>query len=195
MKRAFDLVLAAVLGLLLLLPALVVAVAVRLGSPGPALYRAERVGRGGRRFRMLKFRTMRVGADSGSGITTRDDDRVTGLGRFLRAFRIDEWPQLWNVLVGDMSLVGPRPETPRFVALDDPLWQEVLSIRPGITGLAQLDFADHEQDLLGDDDPERDYRERVQPAKLAMDARYVRTRSLGGDVVLLVRTLFRVVTP
>lgn len=193
MRRVLDLALVIAVAPFLLLPGLVVALLVRLTSPGPVLYRAERVGRHGRPFRMLKFRSMREGAHTGSGITTREDDRITPLGQVLRRFRIDEWPQLVNILRGDMSFVGPRPETPRFVQLEDPVWQEVLGIRPGVTGPTQLDFADREQEWIGDVDPERDYLDRVQPAKLALDVAYVRNRTLVGDLVLLLRTALRAI--
>jgi lipopolysaccharide/colanic/teichoic acid biosynthesis glycosyltransferase len=188
MKRAFDVALSLVGIVLLLVPSILVAAAVKLGSRGPVLYRAPRVGRGGRTFRMLKFRTMADGAP-GPRVATAGDPRVTSVGRILRTARIDEWPQLWNVLAGDMSLVGPRPEDPRFVDADDAAWSRVLSVRPGIAGPTQLAFADRETELLGAADPERDYRERVLPAKLRSDVAYVDGRSLGGDVAILARTL------
>jgi lipopolysaccharide/colanic/teichoic acid biosynthesis glycosyltransferase len=190
MKRALDIALA-LAGLVVLAPVLVVvAFAVKLGSRGPVLFHAERVGRGGRTFRMHKFRTMTADA-AGPRVTTDADPRVTRVGRALRRTRIDEAPQLWNVLVGEMSLVGPRPEDPRFVDAADATWRRVLSVRPGITGPAQLVFADVETRLLGDADPERDYRERVLPEKLAVDLAYVERRSLGRDLGLLARTLLR----
>ena len=190
MKRTFD-VCASLLGIAALAaPSLLVAVAVKLSSRGPVLHRAARVGRGGRRFDALKFRTMRAGA-GGPAVTTADDARVTRLGRVLRRTRVDEWPQLWNVLVGDMSLVGPRPEDPRFVDEADPAWRLVLAVRPGITGPTQLAFADLEQAALSAADPERDYRERVLPAKLRSDAEYVERRTFGGDLALLARTGLR----
>jgi lipopolysaccharide/colanic/teichoic acid biosynthesis glycosyltransferase len=189
MKRALD-VAVALAGLAVLAPLLVVvAAAVALESRGPALFNAVRVGRDGRRFRMRKFRTMTVDAD-GPRITTADDARVTRLGRVLRATHLDEVPQLWNVLVGEMSLVGPRPEDPAFVDADDPAWRRVLSVRPGITGPAQLRFSRREQDALGAADPERDYRERVLPEKLRADVEYVERRTFVGDVLLLLRTPF-----
>jgi len=189
MTRAFDVVVAAVV-LLALAPLLVVvAIAVKLGSRGPALFHAERVGRGGRRFRMHKFRTMTRGGD-GPRVTTAADPRVTSVGRPLRATHLDEAPQLWNVLVGDMSLVGPRPEDPAFVDVDAPAWRRILSVRPGLTGPTQLRFAAVERATLGAADPERDYRERVLPAKLLADVEYVERRTFVGDVVLLLRTPF-----
>jgi lipopolysaccharide/colanic/teichoic acid biosynthesis glycosyltransferase len=188
MKRAFDVV-ASMLGLVVFAPLLiVVALAVKLGSRGPALFHADRVGRDGRRFRMHKFRTMSPAA--GPRITTSDDPRVTSFGRVLRATHLDEAPQLWNVLVGEMSLVGPRPEDPAFVDADDPTWRRVLSVRPGITGPTQIRFSRNEQASLGAADPERDYRERVLPEKLRADAEYVDRRTFVGDVIVLLRTPF-----
>jgi lipopolysaccharide/colanic/teichoic acid biosynthesis glycosyltransferase len=190
MKRPFDLAVA-VVGLALLVPLLLlVGLAVRLSSPGPALFAAQRVGRAGRPFRLWKFRTMAAAA-AGPRVTTTDDARVTSIGRYLRRTRLDELPQLWNVLVGEMSLVGPRPEDPRFVDVDDATWRRVLSVLPGVTGPAQLEFADREQALLGSRDPERDYRDRVLPTKLRVDVDYVERRTFAGDVTILVRTLFR----
>jgi lipopolysaccharide/colanic/teichoic acid biosynthesis glycosyltransferase len=192
MKRAFDVAASLVALAVLALPMLFVAVCVRLGSRGPALHHATRAGRGGRPFRLHKFRTMTDGA-AGPAITAADDPRVTRLGRFLRRTRVDELPQLWNVLAGDMSLVGPRPEDPRFVDAGDPAWHRVLSVRPGLTGAAQLEFAGREETLVGAADPERGYRDRVLPAKLRADAAYVDGRTFGGDLALLARTALLVV--
>ncbi len=190
MKRAFDLV-AAALGLVVLSPVLaVVALFVKRDSRGPALFHATRAGRGGRPFRLHKFRTMEDGAP-GPAITAAGDPRVTRLGRVLRRTHLDELPQLWNVVKGEMSLVGPRPEDPRFVDRDDPAWRRVLAVRPGVTGPAQLEFARREEARLGDD-PERDYRERVLPAKLRADLDYVSGGTLDGDMAILVRTAFHV---
>lgn len=190
MKRAFD-VAAALAGLVLLAPLLaVLAIVVKSGSPGPVLFHAPRVGRDGRSFRAHKFRTMTTGA-TGPAITAAGDPRVTRTGRLLRRTRLDELPQLWNVLVGEMSLVGPRPEDPRFVDAADAAWRRVLAARPGLTGPTQLAFADREESLVGTEDPERAYRERVLPAKLASDLAYVEGRSFGGDLAILLRTALR----
>jgi lipopolysaccharide/colanic/teichoic acid biosynthesis glycosyltransferase len=189
MKRVLDVVLAA--GLLIATSPLLAAaaLAVRLSSPGPILHRATRVGLHGRPFTILKLRTMaRDAAVTGPGITAAGDRRVTPLGRLLRHSRLDELPQLWNVLRGDMSLVGPRPEDPRFVVLYTPEQRLVLSVRPGITGPSQLTFR-HEQGLLANDDPEASYVREILPRKLSMDLDYVRGRGLGGDLRILVRTL------
>ena len=188
MKRALDVVLALAGIAVLAAPGLLVALVIVLDSRGPPLFRALRVGRGGRAFRALKFRTMTAGV-AGPAITAERDARVTRVGRVLRRTRFDETPQLVNVLFGDMSLVGPRPEDPRFVDAADAAWGRVLSVRPGITGPTQLAFADEEQALVGRDDPETAYRARVLPAKLRSDVAYVEGRTFAGDVALLARTL------
>lgn len=189
MKRALDIVGSAVL--LCVLSPLVVALMllVRLDSPGPALHQARRVGRDGVEFTMYKLRTMRADAAlSGPGITGRADPRITAIGRVLRRTHLDELPQLWNALRGDMSLVGPRPEDPRFVARYTPEQRAVLSVRPGITGPAQLAYRDEERRLPAES-TEQAYERDILPGKLAIDLAYVRRRSLGGDLALLARTL------
>jgi lipopolysaccharide/colanic/teichoic acid biosynthesis glycosyltransferase len=171
------------------------ALIVKLDSPGPALYRAVRVGVGGRTFQCLKLRTMAWHpGGGGSAITIDDDGRITRVGRVVRRLRLDELPQLINVARGEMNLVGPRPEDPRFVDFDDPLHRRVFMAKPGITGLAQLTFID-EARWLGSDPAEADrrYRESVLPQKLAIDARYLRDRSWRGDAWILFRTATAVV--
>ena len=190
-KRLFDLLLAA-LGLLLLAPLLLlVALWIKLDSRGPVLFRQERVGRFGRPFLIHKFRTMRVEAPAlGPQITVGADARITRAGRWLRASKLDELPQLWDVLRGAMSLVGPRPEVPRYVALYPAELRElVLSVRPGITDPASLRFR-HESELLARAaDPEREYVEVVLPAKLRLAADYVRQAGLLADLRLILATL------
>ena len=191
-KRAFDICLSAV-ALLLLFPLFVVmGAAVAISSPGGALFKQVRVGRKGRQFHLLKFRTMRPGSEAGGQITVGSrDPRITGVGYLLRRTKLDELPQLINVLMGDMSLVGPRPEVPRYVALYSPEQRRVLDVRPGITGLASLVYF-QENELLGlSTDPHRTYVEQVMPAKLALDLEYVRRASLAYDLRLLVLTLAR----
>jgi lipopolysaccharide/colanic/teichoic acid biosynthesis glycosyltransferase len=187
-KRALDLGVGS-LGLVVAAPLLAgVALAMRAtGDRGPFLHRAERIGEGGVPFTVLKVRTMRV-APGGPGITTRDDPRVTRIGALLRRFRLDALPQLDNVLRGDWSLVGPRPEDPRYVDFGNPLHRRVFTARPGITGLAQLEFHDEARHLVGGD-PEQRYREVVLPAKLAIDARYLDDPSVRRDLVILGRTI------
>ena len=188
-KRLFDLLLSA-LALLLLLPLLLaVAVLVKLDSPGPVFFRQERVGRHGVPFRIHKFRTMAHGA-AGLPLTVGADARITRAGAFLRLTRIDELPQLIDVLKGDMSLVGPRPEVPRYVAHYPPdLRARALAVRPGITDPASLEFIDEAALLANAADPEREYIERILPAKLRRAADYAENASLASDAALLLRTL------
>lgn len=175
--------------LVVVTPALAtIALGMRLaGDQGPFLHRARRVGEHGRIFTVFKIRTM-VEGGVGPRLTSADDPRVTRLGRILRRYRIDELPQLVNVVRGEMSLVGPRPEDPIFVDLDDPVHRKVFTARPGITGLAQLEFHD-EARLLSGEDAERRYREEVLPAKLRLDVAYLDRRSTALDLQILGRTL------
>jgi lipopolysaccharide/colanic/teichoic acid biosynthesis glycosyltransferase len=187
-KRALDITVGS-LALAFAIPILIgVALAMRLsGDRGPFLYRAPRVGEGARIFTVLKIRTMFVGA-GGSGVTVASDPRVTRLGRPLRRYRIDELPQLINVVRGEMSLVGPRPEDPLYVDWSDALHRRVFSARPGITGLAQLTFHNEAEHLVGSD-AERRYREEILPAKLRLDAAYLDRRTTLLDVQILLRTV------
>jgi len=185
MNRAFDLPVA-LLGLVVTAPVvLAAAVAVKLDSPGSAFYAGPRVGREGRPFRIHKLRTMRAG--DGPAITAGDDPRITRVGRFLRRTKIDELPQLFNVVKGEMSLVGPRPEDPDYVALYTAEQRRLLSVRPGITGPAALAFADEETILRGGDGEKR-YLEQVMPRKLALELSYLEGASFASDVGILVRT-------
>lgn len=193
-KRLFDIVFAA-LALLLLCPLLLaVALWVRLDSPGPALFRQQRVGRGGRPFHIYKFRTMRADAEAaGPQITVGADARITRAGAWLRRAKVDELPQFLNVLRGDMSVVGPRPEVPRYVALYPPdVRKTVLGVRPGITDLASIAFRDESSLLARSADPERTYVEQILPAKLLYAQRYVRTRSLWLDLRIIAWTILAV---
>lgn len=185
LKRAFDL-LGAGLGLLLLAPLLaVLALRIRRDSPGPVFFRQERVGRGGRTFRIHKLRTMRTDAD-GPSLTVGADPRVTRVGAGLRRARLDELPQLIDVLRGDMSLVGPRPELPEFVALyPAPLRERVLAVRPGIVDPASLAFRDEAALLAAAADPRRAYVEQVLPEKLRLSAEYIDRATLWTDLRLI----------
>ena len=187
-KRVFDL-LGASLALLLLLPLLAcVALWIKLDSPGPVFFRQQRVGRHGVPFLIHKFRTMRAGA-KGLPLTVGDDPRITRAGRFLRRTRLDELPQFIDVLQGTMSLVGPRPEVPRYVALYPPaLRDRALAVRPGLTDPASLAFIDEAALLAAAADPEREYVERILPAKLQRAAEYAETASLATDLAVLART-------
>ncbi|MCS7066275.1 MAG: sugar transferase [Fimbriimonadales bacterium] len=189
-KRLLDFTLAG-LGLLLLLPLMgVIALLIRLDSPGGVFFAHERVGHYGRKFKVLKFRTMVQDAPKlGGAITAGHDPRITRVGRILRKTKLDELPQLWNVLKGEMSLVGPRPEVEKYVCLWEPELRElVLSVRPGITGLTQIRYRHEERLLAQQPDPEKYYREILLPRKLASDGEYVQRRSLAFDLYLLLRT-------
>lgn len=184
LKSIFDRLLAG-LALLLTLPLLIlIAIVIAVEDGFPVLFRQARVGRNGKIFRLLKFRSMRSGI-RGTAITAACDPRVTRAGRLLRKYKLDELPQLWNVLRGQMSLVGPRPEIPAFVDLNDRTWKTVLSVKPGLTDLATLLYRDEEQVLSQSDDPERCYRESVLPEKLALNLRYLEAGSLRLDTKLL----------
>lgn len=190
-KRLLDLVASGV-GLVLLAPLMVaIALWVRLDSPGPVFFRQRRVGRHGATFRIHKFRTMRdAPAAGGPQITVGADARITRAGAFLRRHKLDELPQLIDVLRGDMSLVGPRPEVPRYVALYPPAQRELLlSVRPGLTDPASLAWRDEAARLARAADPEREYVEVVMPAKLALSCAYVQQATIGRDLALLWRTL------
>ncbi len=185
--RAFDILLAAGVGALLLPLVIALAILVRLSSAGPALFSQERVGKNGRRFHLLKLRSMRVVA-SGARVTAADDVRVTPVGRWLRWTKLDELPQLWNVLRGDMSWVGPRPELPELVETDDEAWRRVLCVRPGLVDPATLAFRREEEMLRGAADPAKLYREQILPRKLRLSRRYLDRATWCSDVGLLLRT-------
>ncbi len=182
-KRLLDIVAASLLLLVLLPLIVVVAVAIRLDSRGPAFFRCRRVGFGGREFGMLKFRKMTHDA-SGGALTAPKDDRFTRLGRVLAKTKLDEIPQLWNVLRGDMSLVGPRPEDAGFVEMCADEYRQILRVRPGITGLSQLAFA-RESEILDPNDRHGHYVTRLLPVKARMDCLYVSRRSFGMDLKIL----------
>jgi lipopolysaccharide/colanic/teichoic acid biosynthesis glycosyltransferase len=187
-KRVLDLGIGSP-ALVVVTPVLIgVAIAMRLtGDRGPFLHRARRMGKGAREFTILKIRTMPVNA-GGPRITVAADPRVSPLGRTLRRYRIDELPQLLNVVRGEMSLVGPRPEDASYADMSNPLHRRVFSAKPGITGLAQLAFHD-ETDRLTGRDAEQVYREQLLPAKLALDAEYLDRQSLLLDIRILLRTV------
>jgi lipopolysaccharide/colanic/teichoic acid biosynthesis glycosyltransferase len=187
-KRAVDIALGTV-GLVVAAPLLLgMAIAMRLsGDRGPFLFRARRVGEGGVTFTVLKVRTMASGSQ-GAGITGQSDARITSVGRVFRRYRLDELPQLINVLRGEMSLVGPRPEDPAFVDWSNPVHRRVFTAKPGITGLAQLEFHDEARWLVGPDLEDR-YRNEILPAKLKLDVAYLERRSLLLDFKILIRTV------
>lgn len=191
MKRAFDIVMSW-LGLLVLSPLfLILAVWIKLDSPGPVFYRQVRVGRYNRDFRIFKFRSMRVGADKGSLVTIGGrDPRITRSGYFIRKFKLDELPQLINVLVGDMSLVGPRPEVRHYVDYWTPEQMHVLDVSPGITDPASIKFRNENELMAQAEDPEKYYIEVIMQEKLKLYLEYVRSHSFWGDIKLIFKTFW-----
>jgi len=185
-ERGFDLAITVVLLPLFVLVGAVIAAAIFIDSPGPVTYRSRRVGRDGCTFDMLKFRKMHREAPS-HPVTLDDDSRFTPIGRFLAATRLDELPQVWNVLRGEMRLVGPRPELECFVAEYPAPYRDILSVTPGITGNAQLRFLD-ERHLLGGPDPAARYSAHVLPIKIEIDLDYAYSHSMRGDFGILIRT-------
>ena len=192
-KRSLDLFVSCP-ALLLLLPVLgAIAALIKLDSRGPVFFRQERIGQGLRPFTIYKFRTMSADAPLKGGLLTVPEDlRITRLGRILRKFKLDELPQLFNVLRGDMSLVGPRPEVSRYVELFRHEYQEILRVRPGMTDLASLKYREESDFLRLAIDPEHEYVTRILPDKIALAREYVRRSSLSFDTSLIFKTLLRV---
>lgn len=185
-ERLFDLTLLIVLLPIVVLVGAAIALAIYIDSPGPVLYRSPRIGRDGTPFEMLKFRKMRREAPS-HPVTLDEDERFTPIGRFLAATRLDELPQAWNVLCGEMRLVGPRPELDYFVSQFPEQYAEILSVTPGITGIAQLRFVD-ERLMLGGSDPAGTYSEHILPVKIEIDLSYARSHSPRGDLAIIALT-------
>ena len=186
LKRALDVIVAASALVVLAIPLVVIGVLVVLDSRGPVFYRAERVGYRGQRLRMLKFRKMHADAKGGA-LTTAEDERLTRLGRWLVRTHLDELPQLWHVLTGEMSLVGPRPESPTFVALFPDDYEVILQVRPGLTGYTQVAFA-REGAILDPQDPHAHYLSSVMPQKVALDRLYASRPSLVRDIRIMIAT-------
>lgn len=185
--RLFDLAVCLLVLPLALVVGSITALLIYVDSPGSVFFRSTRVGRDGRTFEMLKFRKMRHGA-LGGPLTIADDERFTPIGGFLSMTKLDELPQLWNVIKGDMRLVGPRPEVPEFVARYPREYMEILSVLPGITGPAAVEYASESHLLSVRQDPMRFYEEQIMPRKLEIDLRYIRERTWADDVRLLLRT-------
>lgn len=196
LKRLFD-VFFSIFGLLITLPLLlIIALFIKLKSPGPVFYKAERVGKGEKKFKMYKFRSMIVRADKiGGPSTSEDDPRLTKIGKFLKKFQLDEIPQLINILKSEMSFVGPRPEVPFYV---DMMTEEekniILSIRPGMTDIASL-WNFHEGEVLkGSEDPEKTYMEKIRPEKIRLQIEYVKNRSFWLDIKIITKTILKIFT-
>ena len=194
MIRFCDIVLSC-LGLLLLSPLFaVVAVWIVIDNPGPIFYRQMRVGKDGKDFGLLKFRSMRIGADKESLITIGEhDSRITRAGYYIRKYKLDELPQLWNVLTGDMSLVGPRPEVRRYVDMYTDEQRQVLTVRPGITDYASIEYIDENRILAQAEDPDRTYIEEILPAKIALNMRYIKHQTLGEYMKIIFLTLAKII--
>ena len=183
-KRLLDIGISSVILTLLALPLLLIAFAVKLVMGGPVLFRQLRIGRGGRAFWLYKVRTMKP-CEGGSVITTEGDPRVTPLGRVLRRWKLDELPQFWNILRGDMSLIGPRPEAERLIRYYTPEQRQLLEQTPGLASMSQLVYPHEVEILRGHPDPEEFYREQLMPKKLAVDLDYERHRNFFSDLRLL----------
>lgn len=194
MIRFFDL-LFSFLGLVILSPLLLcLYVAVCIESPGGGFYRQRRVGKGGKEFTLYKFRSMRVGSDAKGLLTVGGkDSRITKTGVFIRKYKLDELPQLFNVLKGDMSLVGPRPEVPRYVAFYTPEQRRVLEVRPGITDYASVEYMDENRILGEADDPEKVYIERIMPDKIRLNMKYIENRSVKTYFSVIFLTLGKLI--
>lgn len=193
-KRAMDIAVSAAALCVLWPVLLLIALAIVVDDPGPVFYRQVRVGRGGKPFRIFKFRTMVMDADKkGLSITVGRDSRITRVGAFLRKTKLDELAQLLNVLAGQMSFVGPRPEVPRYVELYTPYQRQVLLVRPGITDYASIAYRNENDLLAGADDPERMYIETIMPDKIELNMRYLREISPLADVRLILKTIIAVI--
>lgn len=195
MKRLFDIV-ASGCGLIVLSPVfLILAIWIKLDSPGPVFYRQVRVGRGNKDFRIFKFRSMRVGSDKGSLVTIGGHDpRITRSGYFIRKFKLDEFPQLINVFVGDMSLVGPRPEVRHYVDYWTPEQMHVLDVRPGITDPASIKFRNENELMEQAEDTEKYYIEVIMQEKIKLYLEYVQNHSFLGDIGLIFKTFWVIVS-
>jgi lipopolysaccharide/colanic/teichoic acid biosynthesis glycosyltransferase len=192
-KRVMDLGLSAAAVLVLAPFMLLIAVLIKAGSPGPVFYRGERAGKDGKVFRMLKFRSMVVDAERKGGFSTAiDDPRLTGTGRFIRKYKLDELPQFFNVLVGDMSLVGPRPQVPFYTNKYTGDEKLILAVKPGITDLASLYFVDMDA-VLGSGDVDARYLTEVEPVKNKLRLRYVKEQTYLLDMRILVETAFKLI--
>lgn len=188
-------VILSIFGLVISSPVLILtAVLIKLTSPGPILFRQVRMGRGGREFTLLKFRSMRV-SEKGALVTAAGDDRISKVGKLIRRTKIDELPELWNIVRGEMSIVGPRPEVPQLVDLSDPLWNEILRVSPGLTDPVTLQLRNEEDLLAQVTDREAFYKNILQPYKLRGYAHFVRNRTWKRDVEIIFRTMKAIVFP
>jgi lipopolysaccharide/colanic/teichoic acid biosynthesis glycosyltransferase len=192
-KRIFDIIIA-FFGLLVLLPfLLILALAILIDSPGGVFYRQVRVGKNEKPFRIFKFRSMRSGSDKKGLLTVGNADmRITSVGKFIRKYKLDEFAQLINVLIGDMSLVGPRPEVPKYVEMYNAEQKKVLQVKPGITDYASIEYSNENEMLANSKNPEKTYIEEIMPAKLALNKKYIENMSLKTDIQIIWMTLKKV---
>lgn len=194
-KRIIDIVLSIIGIVVMAIPMIIISIAIKLNSKGPVLFRQERVGKDFKHFKINKFRTMVTDAEKkGMQITVGKDSRITSVGNFLRKSKLDEFPQLFNVLFGEMSFVGPRPEVPKYVKLYDDYQKNVLKVKPGITDLASIEYRDESTVLGQSEDPEKAYIEEVLPTKLELNMKYIKKMSVFYDVYLIMKTLLRIVS-
>ena len=192
LKRIFDITLS-LFGLIILLPfMLIIAILIKIDSKGPVFFKQIRVTKNGKEFKIFKYRTMRVGSDKYSQITVGKDGRITKIGSFLRKYKLDEIPQLINVLIGDMSLVGPRPEVPKYVALYTDEQKEILKVRAGITDYASIEFSDENDLLASEEDPEKAYIEKIMPKKLELNKKYLSEISILTDIKIILLTIKKI---
>jgi lipopolysaccharide/colanic/teichoic acid biosynthesis glycosyltransferase len=194
LKRLFDLIFS-LLGFILVLPVLLlIAILIKKEDRGPVFYRGVRIGKAGKPFKMFKFRTMVINADKIGGPSTADDDpRITKTGKFMRKYKLDELPQLINVLTGEMSFVGPRPEVPFYVNMFTEQEKKILDVRPGITDWASLWDSDEGAILAGSSDPEKTYMEKIRPEKIRLQLKYVQERSFFIDMKIIFQTFIKII--
>ncbi|MBF1214166.1 MAG: sugar transferase [Fusobacterium periodonticum] len=192
LKRIFDII-SSLFGLILLSPfMIIIAILIKLDSKGPIFFKQVRVTKNGREFKIFKYRTMRVGSDKFSQITVGKDSRITKVGDFLRKYKLDEIPQLINVLIGDMSLVGPRPEVPKYVALYTKEQREILKVRAGITDYASIEFSNENDILANETDPEKAYIEKIMPRKIELNKKYLSEISVMTDIKIILLTIKKI---
>lgn len=193
LKRLFDIIVSS-LGIIILSPFLLLtAVTIKLDSKGPVFFKQIRVGKDEKQFKIYKFRTMVTDAEKqGLQITVGDDPRITKIGRFLRKYKLDEFPQLFNVFIGNMSFVGPRPEVPKYIALYDSKQKSILKVRPGITEEASIEYKDESEILAKSSCPEKTYIEEIMPKKIELNLNYMKNISLLYDISLMFKTIFSI---
>lgn len=192
LKRIFDII-SSLFGLILLSPfIIIIAILIKLDSKGPIFFKQVRVTKNGREFKIFKYRTMKIGSDKYSQITVGKDSRITKVGDFLRKYKLDEIPQLINVLIGDMSLVGPRPEVPKYVTLYTEEQREILKVRAGITDYASIEFSNENDILANEADPEKAYIEKIMPRKIELNKKYLSEISVITDIKIILLTIKKI---